>query len=190
MDSSNNTVSSPVFDDFVIQNIVSTVELGCSLDLKNIVIKARNAEYNPKHYSCLIMRIKNPKTTAIIFHNGKIIVLGAKSEETSRLAAKKFASIIKTIGYDDVKFNNFKIQNIVALYDVKYPVKLDRLYNYQYQYCTYEPEIFPGLIYHLKNPKLMMHIFVNGKIVFAGAKKREDIKLALVKINAVLKEIM
>ena len=30
------------------RNIVSTVDLGCKLDLKKIALHARNAEYNPK----------------------------------------------------------------------------------------------------------------------------------------------
>lgn len=30
------------------RNIVSTVNLGCRLDLKKIALHARNAEYNPK----------------------------------------------------------------------------------------------------------------------------------------------
>ena len=30
------------------RNIVSTVTLGCKLDLKDIALRARNAEYNPK----------------------------------------------------------------------------------------------------------------------------------------------
>lgn len=33
---------------FVFRNIVSTVNLGCKLDLKTIALRARNAEYNPK----------------------------------------------------------------------------------------------------------------------------------------------
>jgi len=33
---------------FSIRNIVSTVNLGCQLDLKRIALHARNAEYNPK----------------------------------------------------------------------------------------------------------------------------------------------
>ena len=32
----------------VLQNVVATVNLGVRLDLKNIALKARNAEYNPK----------------------------------------------------------------------------------------------------------------------------------------------
>lgn len=32
----------------VLQNVVATVNLGCALDLKQIALHARNAEYNPK----------------------------------------------------------------------------------------------------------------------------------------------
>ncbi len=31
-----------------LQNVVCTVNLGCKLDLKEIALHARNAEYNPK----------------------------------------------------------------------------------------------------------------------------------------------
>ena len=32
----------------MLQNVVATVNLGCRLDLKEIALHARNAEYNPK----------------------------------------------------------------------------------------------------------------------------------------------
>ena len=50
-----------------LQNIVSTVNLECRLDLKTIALHARNAEYNPKRFAAVIMRIREPKTTALIF---------------------------------------------------------------------------------------------------------------------------
>ena len=50
-----------------LQNIVSTVSLGCKLDLKKIALSARNAEYNPKRFAAVIMRIREPRTTALIF---------------------------------------------------------------------------------------------------------------------------
>lgn len=34
----------------------------------------------------------------------------------------------------------------------------------------YEPELFPGLIYRMKQPKIVLLIFVSGKIVITGAK--------------------
>jgi transcription initiation factor TFIID TATA-box-binding protein len=44
-----------------LQNIVSTVSLGCRLDLKRIALHARNAEYNPKRFAAVIMRIREPR---------------------------------------------------------------------------------------------------------------------------------
>ncbi|KAF7278648.1 hypothetical protein GWI33_008164, partial [Rhynchophorus ferrugineus] len=56
-----------------LQNIVSTVNLNCKLDLKKIVLHARNAEYNPQRFPAVIMRIKEPRTTALIFSSGKMV---------------------------------------------------------------------------------------------------------------------
>ena len=72
-----------------LQNVVATVDLGCPLDLKTIAMHARNAEYNPKRFAAAIVRIKDPKTTALIFASGKMVCTGAKSEDFARLAAKK-----------------------------------------------------------------------------------------------------
>jgi transcription initiation factor TFIID TATA-box-binding protein len=52
---------------------VSTVNLGCQLDLKKIALHARNAEYNPKRFAAVIMRIREPKTTSLIFASGKMV---------------------------------------------------------------------------------------------------------------------
>lgn len=32
----------------------------------------------------------------------------------------------------------------------------------------YEPELFPGLIYRMKEPKVVLLIFVSGKVVLTG----------------------
>ena len=37
-------------------------------------------------------------------------------------------------------------------------------------FMQYEPELFPGLIYRMKQPKIVLLIFVSGKIVITGAK--------------------
>lgn len=37
-------------------------------------------------------------------------------------------------------------------------------------FSTYEPEIFPGLIYRMVKPKIVLLIFVSGKVVLTGAK--------------------
>ncbi|KAK7452225.1 TATA-binding protein (TBP) [Stygiomarasmius scandens] len=46
-----------------LQNIIATVNLDCQLDLKTIVLHTRNAEYNCKHFTTVIMCIHDPKTS-------------------------------------------------------------------------------------------------------------------------------
>ncbi|CAK5026372.1 unnamed protein product [Meloidogyne enterolobii] len=55
---------------------------------------------------------------------GKIVCTGAKSEEASRLAARRFARIIQRLGYN-VQFNEFKVQNLVASCDCKFRLQLE-----------------------------------------------------------------
>lgn len=168
-----------------LQNIVATVNLKCQLELRDIALKAKNAEFNPKRFAAVIMRISEPKTTALIFGSGKMVVTGARSEEDSRKASRKFAKIIMKLGYQ-VKFTEFKIQNIVGSCDVRFPIRLEGLAATHSKFCSYEPEMFPGLIYKMAQPKIVLLIFVSGKIVLTGAKDRSDIYTAYEKIYPVL----
>ncbi|KAG6919915.1 TATA-binding protein [Tephrocybe rancida] len=170
-----------------LQNIVATVNLDCRLDLKTIALHARNAEYNPKRFAAVIMRIRDPKTTALIFASGKMVVTGAKSEDDSRLASRKYARIVQKLGFV-AKFSEFKIQNIVGSCDVKFPIRLEGLAYSHGQFSSYEPELFPGLIYRMIKPKVVLLIFVSGKIVLTGAKVREEIYTAFNTIYTVLCE--
>jgi len=170
-----------------LQNIVATVNLDCRLDLKTIALHARNAEYNPKRFAAVIMRIRDPKTTALIFASGKMVVTGAKSEDDSKLASRKYARIIQKLGFN-AKFTDFKIQNIVGSCDVKFPIRLEGLAFHHGTFSSYEPELFPGLIYRMVKPKIVLLIFVSGKIVLTGAKQREEIYAAFESIYPVLSE--
>ncbi|KAJ7788563.1 transcription factor TFIID-domain-containing protein [Mycena olivaceomarginata] len=91
-----------------------------------------------------------------------MVVTGTKSEDDSRLASRKYARIAQKPGFD-AKFSEFKIQNIVDSCDVKFPIHLEG-------FASYEPELFPGPIYRMISPKVVLLIFVSGKIVLTGAK--------------------
>lgn len=169
-----------------LQNIVSTVNLGCKLDLKKIALHARNAEYNPKRFAAVIMRIREPRTTALIFSSGKMVCTGAKSEDLSRLAARKYARVIQKLGFP-AKFMDFKIQNMVGSCDVKFPIRLEALVLSHQQFSSYEPELFPGLIYRMVKPRIVLLIFVSGKVVLTGAKVRAEINEGFENIYPILK---
>uniref|UniRef100_A0A7E4W5Q4 TATA-box-binding protein n=1 Tax=Panagrellus redivivus TaxID=6233 RepID=A0A7E4W5Q4_PANRE len=170
----------------VIQNIVSTCNVGTQLDLKKIAMHARNAEYNPKRFSAVVMRIREPRTTALIFSSGKMVVTGAKSEEASKLAARKYARIIQKLNFP-VNFTDFKIQNLVGSVDVHFAIQLEGLCITHTQFSSYEPELFPGLIYRMVKPRVVLLIFVSGKIVITGAKTRDEISEAFHQIYPIVR---
>lgn len=117
-----------------------------------------------------------------------MVVTGAKSEDFGKLAARKYARIIQKCGFKDVKFQDFKIQNIVGSCGVDFAIRLEGLAYEHEDYSSYEPEMFPGLIYRMVQPKLVLLIFVSGKVVLTGAKSRADIYQAFENIYPVLTE--
>ncbi|CBY22066.1 unnamed protein product [Oikopleura dioica] len=150
-------------------------------------MRARNAEYNPKRFAAVIMRIREPRTTALIFSSGKMVCTGAKSEEKSRLAARKYARVIQKLGFP-AKFKDFKIQNMVGSVDVKFAIRLEQLVLNHAQFTSFEPELFPGLVYRMIKPKLVLLIFVSGKVVLTGAKQRKEIDDAFNNIYPILRK--
>ena len=96
------------------------------LDLKKIALSARNSEYNPKRFSAVVLRLREPKSTALVFSSGKIVCTGTKSTEDAEKACRKYAAIIKKIGFN-ISFKDYCVQNVVASFDFKFPIKLDEL---------------------------------------------------------------
>jgi len=171
-----------------IQNMSSTANLGVKVDLKKIALKCRNTEFNPRRFGAVIMRLREPRATALIFASGKMVVTGVKSTHNAHLSTRKFAYIVERVGFQPAEFLDFKVQNIVGTTDVGFPIRLEGLVYAHSAFASYEPELFPGLIYRLVNPRVVFLIFVSGKIVITGAKKESDLSNALTKLYPVLVE--
>ncbi|RWW64481.1 hypothetical protein BHE74_00028288 [Ensete ventricosum] len=84
----------------------------------------------------------SPSTLLALFprFSRSLVCTGAKSEHQSKLAARKM-QYVQHCG--------------LLIVDC---------------FSQYEPELFPGLIYRMKQPKIVLLIFVSGKIVITGAK--------------------
>jgi transcription initiation factor TFIID TATA-box-binding protein len=148
----------PADTSFTIVNVVSTTYMSCQLDLHHIAQSTRNSEYNQKRFTAVIMRIRDPKATALIFQNGRTNVVGAKSVQESRLAARKFTRIIQRLGYA-AKFEEFAVRNVVAgarCFDSR--LWMIRMEGFVFKYkpwSCYEPEIFPGCVFRMEVPRLV-----------------------------------
>lgn len=144
-------------------------------------------EFNPRRFQAVIMRIREPRTTALVYQSGKMIITGAKSEIDCRQAAKKYTAIVHRVGFA-VTFKDYRIENMTATSDVGFPIRLEGLiYSYAAN-ATYEPELFPGLIYRMPESRMVVLIFVSGKVVLTGAKSEESLSIALENIFPIVEE--
>lgn len=169
-------------------NIVSTFSVGIRLCLKKIAMSARNSNYNKKRMPAVTMRIKEPKTTALIFESGKVVVTAAKSVDESRLAGRKFARIIQKVGFPEAKFCEFTIRNIVASHAFGFSLNLNKFKFMVENYIqiSYEPEIFPGAIIRLIDIKVTVLLFSSGKMIMTGANTMKKTEEALLYMKTVV----
>ena len=161
---------------FELQNVVATFNLGVDhLDLRAIALHKPFVEYNPQKFAAASLRIRNPRTTALAFASGNMVCTGAKTEIESRFAGRKYVRVLQKHGIP-VSFRDFKIQNIVASAEIPHALKLVELSQAYGPYVSYEPDLFPGLVFRTTYPKLVFLIFRSGKVVITGAKCRKEIQ--------------
>ena len=175
--------------DYKIENVVATVvvEITEKIDLNVIARKHADVEYNPERFPGLVMRILKPKATILIFSTGKMVVTGMrKASEANRVVEK----VLKNIRKAGIKVSNpeITIQNIVASGDLHTNIDLN-MAAIVMEYAMYEPEVFPGLIYRMQEPKTVFLIFSTGRIVCTGAKRKEIVKEAVRKLNIQVREL-
>jgi len=170
-----------------IQNVVASVTLNQKVDLNAVVKSFPGVEYRPEQFPGLVFRIKRPKTATLIFNSGKMVCTGAKSEKESRRAVMKVVKELKKGGIIIISKPELKIQNIVASASLGGRIDLEQAVTTLGK-TMYEPEQFPGLIYRMDEPKVVILVFASGNLVCTGAKKEQDVYDAVHKLHGILEE--
>ena len=170
-----------------IENVVASASLDQKIDLLAIMKVFRNVEYRPKQFPGLVFRLKRPKTATLIFGSGKMVCTGAKSEKMSKRAVNKVVRELKNKGIVILGNPKIVIQNIVASANLHGKIDLETAADIM-ENVMYEPEQFPGLIYRMSVPKVVMLLFASGKLVCTGAKHEDMVKEAVEKLHEILKD--
>ncbi len=173
-----------------VQNIVASTSFAEKLDLDVIAQSWDEAEYEPEQFPGLVYRLSNPKTATLLFRSGKANCTGAKNIEDVRTTINIIAEKLKKLGVEVYKDLGIIIQNIVATADLKGELNLSEVaISLGLENVEYEPEQFPGLVYRIKEPKVVMLLFGSGKIVCAGARKIEEVSIAVEKLSTELSSL-
>jgi transcription initiation factor TFIID TATA-box-binding protein len=165
-----------------IENVVACAALKHGIDLSAVVKAFPMVDYRPKRFPGLVFKLKRPRTTTLIFGTGKMVCTGARSERDAVRALKK---VVKTLNGGGIIINGkleIGIKNVVATASLSGKVDLLQLYESEIGMrgrITYEPEQFPGLIYRMNDPKVVILLFSSGKMVCTGARKEGDVHRAV-----------
>ncbi|MFW5746518.1 MAG: TATA-box-binding protein [Nanoarchaeota archaeon] len=171
-----------------IVNIVVSTSLEHDVPLEKMAATLPNTEYNPEQFPGLVLRIKEPKTSALIFSSGKVVCTGARTLQKVEQSIEQIIKALEKINVNISIKPAIKIQNVVASGNINMDLNLNNL-AMQLENTEYEPEQFPGLVYKLMEAKATFLLFSNGKVVCTGTRGEEEVYVALEKLISRLKEL-
>lgn len=170
-----------------IQNVVATATLNQKVDLNAVVKSYPDVEYRPELFPGLVFRLKRPKTATLIFSTGRMVCTGAKSGVESGRAIMTVVKELRKGGLIILGKPDFKVVNMVASASLGGKVDLEKT-SVVLRKTMYEPEQFPGLIYMMDEPKVVILVFASGSLVITGAKKEQEVYDAVHKLHGSLEE--
>lgn len=160
---------------------MASVVFNQEFDLDEIAATMPNVEFDPERFPGLVYRLKKPKTATLVFSTGKMVCTGAKSAKESKRAVHKIVKLVNEAGIKMSRKPIITVQNIVASASLGAELNLE-LAAMKLENTLYEPEQFPGVIYRMREPKVVLLLFGSGKIVITGAKFESQIQEAADKV--------
>ena len=169
--------------DMKIENVVASTTIAKELDLSKLKKALPESEYEPEQFPGLVLRLDEPKTAALLFRSGKVVCTGAKTIKDVERAINRVCEKVAKAGFKVFKKPEITVQNIVASANLHAQLNLIAIAQaIGLEKIEYEPEQFPGLVYRLDEPKVVILLFGSGKLVCTGARKAEQVNQAIEKI--------
>jgi transcription initiation factor TFIID TATA-box-binding protein len=179
------------YESLKIENIVASGVIADSIDLVDVSKKIPSCELNTKRFPGAVYRIEKPKIASLIFSSGKVVLTGIRDKKSLAEGLALIMKSLKEAGVDTYDEPKVGITNIVCSYDIGKYINLNKVViTLNLENIEYEPEQFPGLVYRIKDPKIVALLFSSGKIILTGGKNLEDIKRGLDFLEQKLESIM
>jgi transcription initiation factor TFIID TATA-box-binding protein len=179
------------YESLKIENMVASGAIADSIDLVALSEKVKNCELNKKRFPGAVYRIENPKIACLIFSTGKIVMTGIRNKKALTDGLAVVMKSLKKAGVDTHKEPKVAITNMVCSYNIGTRINLNKVaVTLNVENIEYEPEQFPGLVYRVKDPRVVILLFSSGKIILTGGKNIEEIKKGVDHIEKTLENFM
>jgi TATA-box binding protein (TBP) (component of TFIID and TFIIIB) len=170
-----------------VTNICGSFNCGCELDLCSIYfINTFNIplKYVPCNFPGL--RATLSQSTALIFSNGHIGIVGAHSIENFLNSVKEIINLLIQHDYTPIIYN-MEINNICGALTLP-PIDLVKLTNNNSIIASYETELFPALKYNLNGKIFTIHH--TGKIFATGFTSIQEMNIGFIEIINIVKHFI
>jgi len=164
--------------------VLSVTYEGTEFNLEKLARSLDGTVYDPELFPGVVYKSEHPRASFLIFASGKMNCVGARSMADAKLAIKKLTEKLRKARIKVKTEPKVKVQNIVASVNFGRKFDLEHIAS-RFENTEYEPEVFPGLVFRLEDPKAVLLLFVSGKGVCAGVKSMRDVKRAVQKINRI-----
>jgi transcription initiation factor TFIID TATA-box-binding protein len=162
-------------DTISVKNVVASTGIEQELDLEHVAMDIDGAKYAPEQFPGIIYRVSQPRATALIFRSGKIVCTGAKSIADVHEAVQRVFEQLRTLDIPVTDESDIIVQNIVSTADLGRTLNLHAIaLGLGVEEIEYEPEQFPGLVYRLDDPEVVLLLFGSGKLVITGSTASEE----------------
>ncbi|MFA6333892.1 MAG: TATA-box-binding protein [Methanoregula sp.] len=173
-------MSDKQYESLKIENIVASGVIAESIDLADFSDKTENCELNKKRFPGAVFHIADPKIACLIFSSGKIVITGVRNDKALAAGLAIVLKALKNAGITPLKEPKVAITNMVCSYNLGRYINLNKLtVTLNVENVEYEPEQFPGLVFRIADPKIVVLIFSSGKIILTGGKTLDDVRKGL-----------
>ncbi|MCG1004891.1 MULTISPECIES: TATA-box-binding protein [Halobacterium] len=173
-----------------IENVVASSDIGQELALDQLATDLSGAEYNPDDFPGVVYRLDTPKSATLIFASGKVVCTGAQSIDDVHNALNIVFEDLRALGIDVASNPPIDVQNVVSSANLEQSLNLNAIaIGLGLEQIEYEPEQFPGLVYRLDDPDVVVLLFGSGKLVITGGTQTEDAEQALSHVHDRLTEL-
>ena len=162
-----------------IQNVVASTAVGQELNLESVAMDLEGADFDREKFPGVIYRVQDPDASTLIFRSGKIVCTGAESVPAVHEALENIFETLSDLGIEVSNNPVIEVQNIVTSGDLGETLNLNAIaIGLGLEDVEYEPEQFPGLVYRLDEPNVVVLLFGSGKTVITGGKVPEEAEAA------------
>jgi transcription initiation factor TFIID TATA-box-binding protein len=173
-----------------LQNVVASTGIEQELDLESVAMDLRGADYDPENFPGIVYRTEEPRAATLLFRSGKMVATGASSVEDVHATLNGVFEDLRKLGIEIADDPEITVQNMVASADLGQRLNLNAIaIGLGLEHIEYEPEQFPGLVYRMDEPSVVVLLFGSGKLVVTGGTTRKVVEHAVEVVESRLADL-